>query len=855
MESLPRAPLGLATTSTLADELLTLGSWSGRLALLRRHPELAHPVIADRSDASGAGQLARFLRRASDVGLDDAVKEVQVLETLEQQAADPADGSIAALQVAASLILDGAEWLVPEFLEAGIEVSHRHPALSDRLRSLSIPPLAHATGTTVVDVQQAIALACMEWEDVWPLLDSICAKTHLTDALPAAREAALLSADMPDLHGWVSELQGLIDAARGRGVEAAEYEHRLRSVARGLADGEGLEEFDEPDVVCSQLASEMARLWQETGATWLLPEAIEVARQTVKLTDPNSPQRAGRLSNLSGLIGEGVQAGVCPPGRLDEALSAAREALTIGSEDPDIRARLAATLGNRISQAVDAGLVEGTMLLEAVALHTTAWELTGPGSPARSQRASNLGSLLATAIEAGILPATELQRALELQSEAVAAAGDREADLPWLLSNRANLIAQAVQFSILDPDALLDGIVDLRRALAIAAPGHPIAAGVSSNLSSLLAEGIHAGVVPDSRIPEAILLAREALNSTPEPSPDWPRYATNLANRLGLGVTAGFEPLTSLAEAVALAERALRTTPTGHPSKAARTANLIGRVLAAVGAGVLPAERVDGLVDLAESMWLATPPSHPLRARLASDTAVLLSEAVKQGVLEPARLLDAVAIGMEGQDLLRPDNPDWPESMSNLAAIISDAVHCPASRTWQGFLGLKGWGSSGQRSPGAPRVAGSRPGIRAGVSMACVSPMRCVRRVVHNDASLDQCCTHGFALNTHPTTDGPHRDARSGEAHSLRLLVKAEPWSATRHVATAEVGEHRGAVDAIPFGQGLDTHPGQVVTDKLVHLGGSEKSLSRLDSPHDRPPIVPRSATLGSCGHLVDTPQ
>lgn len=45
------------------------------------------------------------------------------------------------------------------------------------------------------------------------------------------------------------------------------------------------------------------------------------------------------------------------------------------------------------------------------------------------------------------------------------------------------------------------------------------------------------------------------------------------------------------------------------------------------------------------------------------------------------------------------------------------------------------------------------------------------------------------------------------------------------------------------------------IVDKLVHLGGSKKSLSRLDSPHDRSPIAPRSATLGSRGHLVDAPQ
>lgn len=126
---------------------------------------------------------------------------------------------------------------------------------------------------------------------------------------------------------------------------------------------------------------------------------------------------------------------------------------------------------------------------------------------------------------------------------------------------------------------------------------------------------------------------------------------------------------------------------------------------------------------------------------------------------------------------------------------------------------------------------------------------------VHDDPSLDESQANALAVNAHPATDRPHRDARSGEAHSLRLLVEAEPRSTARHVATPEVREHRGAVDAVPFGQRLDAHPGQVVTDERVHLGGGEKSLSRLDSPHDGPPIIPRSAALGPLRDLVNASQ
>lgn len=683
VQSLSRTPLEISTISGLADQLVALNCWNDRLSFLHRHPELVHPVIADRCDARGAEKLACFLRRVAEAGLDKAAAEARVLEALEHLAEEQDADGIATLTTAANLVLAGAAWLVPEFVSVGTALANRSPTSSNDLRRLFIPPLAHAAGTTEADVQQVIALACMSWEDVWPLLEEICTNADLQNALPVATQVALLSGDMPELGNWVSELRGLVTAALERSPRAAEYEHRLRHLADCFAQGEGLDEFDAPDVVCSELVSEMAGLWQRTGATWLLPDAVAVARRAVQLTAPDSPLRAGRLSNLSGLIGECVQAGLCPARMLEEGLSIAREAVAVGAGDKDVQARLSATLGNRISQAVDVGLCDSSALLEAVSCHTTAWELTTEDSPARAQRASNLGSLLANAIEAGLLPVTDLEKALELQNDAITAVGERKEDLPWLLSNRANRIAQAVRFSVLPPGALLDAVTDLEYALTITVPGHQVSAGIASNLSSLLAEGIHAGLVPDSRIPKAIRLARDALSTTPKGHPDRPLYATNLANRLGLGVSTGFEPLTSLEEAVDLAEEALAATPPGHPSTPARTVNLVGQALAAVHAGVLPGQRLKDLVSLTDAMWLSTPQSHPLRGRLAIDVAVLWSEAVKHGVLEPVRLLDAEKIGREGLGLLRPDNPDWPEAMSNFAAIVSDAVYedlLPASR-------------------------------------------------------------------------------------------------------------------------------------------------------------------------------
>lgn len=70
--------------------------------------------------------------------------------------------------------------------------------------------------------------------------------------------------------------------------------------------------------------------------------------------------------------------------------------------------------------------------------------------------------------------------------------------------------------------------------------------------------------------------------------------------------------------------------------------------------------------------------------------------------------------------------------------------------------------------------------------------------------------------------------------------------------SNAKNQKHRRAVDAVPLSKRLDTHPDQVVADEGVHLGGGEKSLSRLDSPHNGATIVLRSVTLGTFGDRVD---
>ena len=154
----------------------------------------------------------------------------------------------------------------------------------------------------------------------------------------------------------------------------------------------------------------------------------------------------------------------------------------------------------------------------------------------------------------------------------------------------------------------------------------------------------------------------------------------------------------------------------------------------------------------------------------------------------------------------------------------------------------------------APREDHMIQGLIVGEAAAEPTPSHANRRLVvtRKQSASNQRCTHGLAVDAHPATDRPHRDARSREAHSLGLLVDPQPRPSARHIAATQMGEHRGAVDAVPLSECLDAHPGEVVADERVHLGGGEKSLSRLDSPHNGATIVLRSGILGASRDLVD---
>lgn len=84
------------------------------------------------------------------------------------------------------------------------------------------------------------------------------------------------------------------------------------------------------------------------------------------------------------------------------------------------------------------------------------------------------------------------------------------------------------------------------------------------------------------------------------------------------------------------------------------------------------------------------------------------------------------------------------------------------------------------------------------------------------------------------------------------MFLFVEPWASPRYLASLEVREDGGVVDAVLRRQFLDALASLVVVDQLVDLAGGEKSLSHPDSPHNRASMVHRSGVMGTVADPVN---
>lgn len=121
-------------------------------------------------------------------------------------------------------------------------------------------------------------------------------------------------------------------------------------------------------------------------------------------------------------------------------------------------------------------------------------------------------------------------------------------------------------------------------------------------------------------------------------------------------------------------------------------------------------------------------------------------------------------------------------------------------------------------------------------------------------AGRDHRSANRLTIHTETPSDRPKRHALAIQPDRLRLLVDVKPKAATRSVSTTEVSSHGCSVDAVSVGKLQNPDAGLIVSDQAVDLGGSEKSLNRLDFADHRPSTVPDRAVRSAPGLPVDSP-
>jgi len=176
----------------------------------------------------------------------------------------------------------------------------------------------------------------------------------------------------------------------------------------------------------NNLGTGLSDRYARTGDLGDLEEAIQVSREALQLTPPNSPDRPSRLNNL----GAGLYARHARTGDLDdleEAIRVFRAALKLTSPNSPNRPRYLNNLGTGLR---DRYAQTGTLsdLEEAIRVSRAALKLTPPNSPDRPSRLNNLGSRLRNRYaHTGTL--SDLKKARKIYEEALQDRSDSEAPL------------------------------------------------------------------------------------------------------------------------------------------------------------------------------------------------------------------------------------------------------------------------------------------------------------------------------------------------------------------------------------------------------------------------------------------
>ena len=290
-------------------------------------------------------------------------------------------------------------------------------------------------------------------------------------------------------------------------------------------------------------------------------------RDAVAATPEDSPDLAGRLSNLSGAL-QLAYARFRVAGALDESVAQGRRALALtrpgDPHAPSHASNLAAALRTRFETSGDLSDLEESIALGRLAVSGS--EATSPRLPGRL---SNLCNALRTHWER-TGDGESLREAIDCAQRAAELAGPGHPQRAAVLSNLGS--ALHARYGVTgELDDLLGAVSVGEEGLILTSPDDDEAAGRLSNVG-LMRRDLYRRTGERAHLDRAVTLARRAVESGPRE-----RNVGAVLSGLSGSLLLRFQStgtIADLVEGVRTAREALAAAPAGHPARAAAMMNL-----------------------------------------------------------------------------------------------------------------------------------------------------------------------------------------------------------------------------------------------------------------------------------------
>ena len=399
-----------ATLSVLAvAETLLHTEWSERWRLLRAHEWLTSRSIANWCEAQGDRVLASVINRASEIGLEHAKSEWELVRTAidlvrdwQGQAQELSElqlnETVRATQVLASN--ECGAWAATWILSAAVKVRERLaeadlPVMRDACRS-ALKRLLRAS-----DAEIASAQSVMQAGDYGAMWDHIRASDDLDATWRAAQVVdnltTIFEPDSP-LASSGAEFLGLLRAARERGPLAAAQEQQMILAAHAWTKHAANYRDIESAIACGQSAHDLLMYFSQFGGEWIIAAALEPSEQAAAIVPTGLPERASVLSLRSVVIRAAVESGVLPATEWHAVVAIGREAVECATvEHLDHVANLA-NLSHTLAMAIRANALPESMLTEAIEMLTEAVGKAPESHPDRASLEADLGALYIDAL-------------------------------------------------------------------------------------------------------------------------------------------------------------------------------------------------------------------------------------------------------------------------------------------------------------------------------------------------------------------------------------------------------------------------------------------------------------------------